>query len=154
MTNMADLLVQAAKRATIAKGMILMKRALVNMALVLVAAAVAGLGVASVTVGTTLSASAANAPGEAGSAALASARYRVTDDVQAARDACYRAEEYRIEQEHAVYIPNDEGLYIEWYKRGGPAVTAWDQALSNCFHSHTQPGGMWNWDAMIFVGYR
>ena len=131
-----------------------MKRALVNTAVVLVAAAFAGLGVATATVNDLPVVSAA--PGEAGSAVVQDLRpklYRVTDDVQAARDACYRAEEYRIEQEYAVYIPADEGMFIAWYNHGGPAVDAWDQALSDCFHQHTQSGGMWNWDAMVFVGY-
>lgn len=128
-----------------------MKRTFVNMAVTLVAAAVAGLGVAGITVDTSPTALAA-AMGEAGSASM-NRIYAVPEDVLAQREACYRAEEHRIEQEHAVYIPADQATYEAWHAQGGPAVVAWGQAVRDCQHRHTQPGGMWNYDALIFVGY-
>jgi hypothetical protein len=79
--------------------------------------------------------------------------YAFPADVEQAREACFRAEEHRIEREFATYIPADEATYVAWFDQGGPAVDAWGDAVQACQDQHTQPGGKWNWDALIFVGY-
>lgn len=77
--------------------------------------------------------------------------YLVPDDVLAARARCYRVEERRIEADHATLVPADRAGYDAWHAAGGPAVRAWADAVRACQHRHTQPGGIWNWSALILA---
>lgn len=77
--------------------------------------------------------------------------YLVPDDVLAARARCYRVEERRIEADHATPVPADRVEYDAWHAAGGPAVRAWKDAVHACQRRHTQPGGLWNWSALILA---
>lgn len=76
--------------------------------------------------------------------------YRLPDDIEAARSACYRAER----EERG--IPGDRDAYIAWYEahRGTSAGADWDRAYQRCKDQNELPGGKWAWDQMIYVGSR
>ena len=76
--------------------------------------------------------------------------YELPADVQAAQRACFRAER------EARGIPGDMDAYLAWFEahRGTEAQLSWSRAHRACRHAHTQPGGMWNWSGLVFVGWR
>lgn len=76
--------------------------------------------------------------------------FELPADVQAAQRACFRAER------EARGIPAGMDAYLAWWEanRGTPAQLDWTRAHTACRHNHTQPGGMWNWSGLVFVGWR
>lgn len=76
--------------------------------------------------------------------------YQLPADVQAAQSACFRAER------EARGIPGDRAAYLAWFEanRGTAAQLDWSAAHRACRHRYTQSGGMWNWDALVYVGSR
>jgi hypothetical protein len=113
-----------------------MKRNIITIAVLLVAAAVAGLGVATVTVGK--------------AAGSTQGAHRVYQQPQAWLDdasACYRAER------EARGIPGDMDAYVAWWHaHEGTQVRAdWSAAYAACQDAHLWRQGMWNWDSLVLV---
>lgn len=117
-----------------------MKRNLINLAAILAASVLAGLGVATVTVGGT--AASAAEMGAAGSAV--SQWYDFPADEKAAVSACYKAER------EARGIPSGDA-YVEWWyaHEGTPERADWHQAFEACQDAHLWQHGKWNWDYMV-----
>lgn len=76
--------------------------------------------------------------------------YALPTEVQAAQSACFRAER------EARGIPGDRAAYLAWFEanRGTALERDWSAAYRACRHRNTQPGGMWNWAALVYVGSR
>lgn len=116
-----------------------MKRNLINLAAILAASVLAGLGVATVTVGGTPAAA------ERGAAATGVARwYDFPAEEKAAADACYKAER------EARGIPSGDAYVEWWYAHEGTAERDdWSAAFQACKDAHLWQHGKWNWDYMI-----
>jgi hypothetical protein len=75
--------------------------------------------------------------------------YRLPDHIQAARDACYRAEAA------ARGIPSGDAAYRAWWNSATTQQrTDWTQAFRYCQDRNQLPGGKWAWHQMIYVGSR
>lgn len=78
--------------------------------------------------------------------------YRLPAAVEAARAACRADERARIDGEFDPDMPGESKAYAAWRAANPTAATAWAAAVRACMRGHTQPGGLWNWDALIYVG--
>lgn len=90
-----------------------------------------------------------SAPADTRCPSTASAcHYDVPASVRSARDTCERTEA------NQRGIPTDRDLYVTWWyqHQGTEQLRSWGAAVRACTHNHTQPGGLWNWSGLTYLG--